>query len=100
MKIRWFVHAVASCWNNGNAHFLRGLGIALQEMGHDVLFLEPNDSWSETNLLQDCGAHALDSFHAAYPSLRIAKYDAAASDLSELTDDADLVIVHEWNDRA
>lgn len=51
MKICWFVHAVASCWNNGNAHFLRGLGLALQEAGHDVLFLEPQNSWSDTNLI-------------------------------------------------
>lgn len=100
MRIRWFVHAVSSCWNNGNAHFLRGLGLALHEMGHDVLFLEPQNSWSETNLLEQEGAHALDSFHAAFPSLRISKYDPRSADPAQLTDGADLVVVHEWNDSA
>ncbi|HEX3431278.1 MAG TPA: glycosyltransferase [Rhizomicrobium sp.] len=100
MKIRWFVHAVASCWNNGNAHFLRGLGVALREMGHDVLFLEPENSWSESNLLQSHGRHALDSFRATFPGLNIDKYDLQSADLAELTDNADLVVVHEWNEPA
>ena len=41
MKVVYFVHAIASCWNNGNAHFLRGVGVALQELGHEVVFCEP-----------------------------------------------------------
>ncbi|HEY6578643.1 MAG TPA: glycosyltransferase [Rhizomicrobium sp.] len=97
MKIVWFVHALASCWNNGNAHFLRGLGVALQEMGHEVRFLEPRDGWSETNLVRDHGNRALDSFRAAFPDLRTTKYDAANVDLWQATEGADLVVVHEWN---
>ncbi|HEY3779363.1 MAG TPA: glycosyltransferase [Rhizomicrobium sp.] len=100
MKIVWFVHALASCWNNGNAHFLRGLGTALQELGHEVLFLEPSGSWSETNLIEDQGTHALDSYRAAFPNLATAKYDAATADLWRLTDGADVVVVHEWNPTA
>lgn len=100
MKIVWFVHAIASCWNNGNAHFLRGLGLALQAQGHEITFCEPSGGWSETNLLQDHGRAALDSFRATFPTLHIEKYDAARPDLDSLTDRADLVIVHEWNDPA
>jgi spore maturation protein CgeB len=100
MKIVWFVHAIASCWNNGNAHFLRGLGIALQKLGHEVLFCEPRGSWSETNLVNDHGTSALDEFRRAFPSLKILKYDSAQPDLDALTYDADLVIVHEWNEPA
>jgi spore maturation protein CgeB len=100
MKIVWFVHAIASCWNNGNAHFLRGLGLALQKLGHDVQFCEPRDNWSETNLLRDQGPNALKAFRAAFPSLRPIKYDADYPDLDALTHDADLVIVHEWNEAA
>ena len=36
MRIVCFVHAIASCWHNGNAHFLRGIGSELQYRGHDV----------------------------------------------------------------
>ena len=98
MRIVWFVHAVASCWNNGNAHFLRGLGLALQSLGHEVVFCEPRDSWSETNLIQDHGRAALESFRAAFPSLTVAKYDPAQPDLDGLTHGADLVVVHEWTE--
>lgn len=100
MKIVWFVHAIASCWNNGNAHFLRGIGSDLQRRGHDVLYCEPAGGWSETNLLRDEGPAALNGFSTAYPELRHIKYDAAQTDLSLLTDGADLVIVHEWNEPA
>lgn len=98
MKIVFFVHAIASCWNNGNAHFLRGVGTELQRRGHDVLFCEPENGWSESNLLHDAGAAALDDFTRAFPHLRRRKYDPAFPDLSRLTDGAGLVIVHEWND--
>src|SRR4051812_32605591 len=100
MKIVWFVHAVGSCWNNGNAHFLRGLGIALQDLGHEVRFCEPATSWSEENLLRDHGAPALEEARRAFPTLHIEKYDPHGADLEALTDGADLVIVHEWNPAA
>lgn len=100
MNVVWFVHAIASCWNNGNAHFLRGIGTELQRHGHDVLFCEPDGGWSESNLLRDAGAAALDGFHRVYPHLRRRKYDPGHPDLAALTDGADLVIVHEWNDAA
>jgi spore maturation protein CgeB len=100
MRIVWFVHAIASCWNNGNAHFLRGLGVALQKLGHEVRFCEPRDSWSETNLLSVHGPEALASFCAAFPTLQAVKYDPDYPDLDALTHGADLVIVHEWNEPA
>ena len=97
MKIVYFVHAVASCWNNGNAHFLRGIGTELQIRGHDVLFCEPQDAWSEGNLLRDHGPGALNGFRRSFPALRRVKYDPENAELDRLTDGADLVIVHEWN---
>jgi spore maturation protein CgeB len=100
MKIVWFVHAIASCWNNGNAHFLRGLGLALQKLGHEVRFCEPRGSWSETNLVRDHGPAALDSFRANFPTLRPTTYDPDRPDFDALTHGADLVIVHEWNEPA
>ena len=100
MRIVYFVHAIASCWNNGNAHFLRGLGMELQARGHEVRFCEPLDAWSEINLLQDSGEDALDGFTCTFPNLVRVKYDPRCADLDALTDGADLVIVHEWNDPA
>ena len=98
MKIVYFVHAIASCWNKGNAHFLRGIGTELQIRGHEVLFYEPQNGWSETNLFADHGACALKGFERAYPGLRRAKYDPANPDFDRLTDGADLIIAHEWNE--
>jgi spore maturation protein CgeB len=98
VKVVWFVHAIASCWNNGNAHFLRGIGTELQRRGHDVLFCEPADAWSETNLLRDAGPRALEGFGRAYPGLRRIKYEPERPELEVLTDRADLVIAHEWNE--
>ena len=35
MRIAYFTHSLVSCWNHGNAHFLRGvLQAALGERGH------------------------------------------------------------------
>ena len=41
MKIVYFTHSLQSCWNHGNAHFLRGVLRELAAMGHDVRALEP-----------------------------------------------------------
>ncbi len=97
MKFVWFVHAIASCWNNGNAHFLRGLGLALQKLGHEVVYCEPAGGWSETNLVDGHSEAALDAFATRFPTLVRRQYDPARVDLDELTDGADVVVVHEWN---
>ena len=35
-----------SCWNHGNAHFLRGVLRELIARGHDVRAFEPANGWS------------------------------------------------------
>jgi spore maturation protein CgeB len=97
MKVVFFVHAVASCWNNGNAHFLRGIATSLQRKGHSVVIYEPASAWSRDNLLADHGPAALDAFEAGFPTLRPRFYQPA-DDPAAFIDDADLVIVHEWNE--
>lgn len=99
MKIVYFAHSLLSCWNHGNAHFLRGLFSALCARGHEVVALEREDNWSLANLLADHGEAGLDPFRRAYPHLRARLYGADA-DIDDLIGDADLVIVHEWNDPA
>lgn len=98
MKIRLFYHSLLSDWNHGNAHFLRGIATELIERGHEVRIFEPVNNWSLRNLREQHGHDPIKRFHAAYPSLRSEQYDLDYLDLDELLEDADLVIVHEWND--
>ena len=99
MRIVYFTHSLASCWNHGNAHFLRGVLDELVERGHDVRVWEPEGAWSLANLLKDHGEAGLDAYHNAYPRLSSETYSEGDS-VAELVDGADLVIVHEWNDPA
>ncbi len=99
MRIVYFTHSLASCWNHGNAHFVRGVLRELIARGHDVRALEPAGNWSLTNLLADHGEEGLRPYRRAYPELRSASF-AADADPAALIGDAELVIVHEWNDPA
>jgi len=97
MKIVYFTHTLASCWNHGNAHFLRGVLRELIHRGHDVVAYEPEGAWSLANLLRDHGEAGLKAYHDLYPELSSTTF-ASDADLGELVADADVVIVHEWND--
>ena len=99
MRIAYFTHSLASCWNHGNAHFLRGVLRELMALGHRVDAFEPANAWSLANLLADHGEAGLAAYRAAYPELGSTEY-AAEADIDELVADADLVIAHEWNDPA
>ncbi len=99
MKIVYFTHSLASCWNHGNAHFLRGVLDELIERGHEVSAFEPQNAWSLDNLLQDHGEAGLAAWREAYPRLSSSAFPPGA-DPAELADGADLVIVHEWNEPA
>ena len=98
MRIVYFTHSLRSCWNHGNAHFLRGVLRDLIARGHDVAVFEPRDSWSRQNLIDDHGDAGLSEFRAAYPDLSSTLIDPLSTrDLESACDRADLVIVHEWN---
>ncbi|HZF42344.1 MAG TPA: glycosyltransferase [Sphingomonadaceae bacterium] len=99
MRIAYFTHSLQSCWNHGNAHFLRGTLRELAAKGHAVAAFEPAGAWSLQNLLDDHGDEGLQAYHAAYPDLGSTVFDPA-EDPSLLVQDADLVIVHEWNEPA
>jgi len=96
MKCVLFYHAFSSCWNNGNAHFLRGISRELQKLGHQVIVYEPADGWSRLNAIRDGGAQALSEAMRLFPHIDVRQYDLAL-DLDEALDSADLVLVHEWN---
>jgi spore maturation protein CgeB len=97
MRIVYFTHSLRSCWNHGNAHFLRGVLSELVARGHDVRVLEPEGAWSLANLLKDHGEQALEPFRSAYPELRSRSYSRPEEGAAQAWG-ADLVIVHEWND--
>lgn len=100
MKIVLFYHSLLSDWNHGNAHFLRGVATELIERGNEVVIYEPKNSWSLSNLVADYGETAVQAFYTYYPQLKSIEYDAATINLDEALNDADLVIVHEWNEHA
>jgi spore maturation protein CgeB len=97
MKIVLFYHSLASDWNHGNAHFLRGTASELIRRGHEVIVYEPRDGWSLGNLKKDCGAQKANEYLDYYPLLRTAFYDPEKPNYAHMLDEADLVIVHEWN---
>jgi spore maturation protein CgeB len=99
VKFLFYTHSLVSDWNHGNAHFLRGVMRDLISRGHDALALEPQESWSRDNLVEDQGPEAIDRFRQAFPQLRSQIYDAAF-DHEAAIDDADVVVVHEWTDPA
>lgn len=99
MRIKLFYHSLISDWNHGNAHFLRGVVTELQLRGHQVTVFEPVESWSLQNLLAEHGSSPIADFAAAYPHLQSQFYWLDTLNLDRELDDADLVIVHEWNDQ-
>jgi spore maturation protein CgeB len=99
MRVVYFTHSLSSCWNHGNAHFLRGVLRELIARGHEVKAYEPENAWSRANLVADHGEAGLAPYRAMYPELASIRYTQADALVSAL-DGADLVIVHEWNDPA
>jgi spore maturation protein CgeB len=102
LRIAYLAHTLRSDWNNGNAHFLRGLMQSLVEAGQQVTVFEPEHGWSIDNLRQEQnGEESLQQFAAVYPDLDLSLYDAES-----VTDPAawreklrnfDVVVLHEWN---
>lgn len=97
MNIVYFTHSLASCWNHGNAHFVRGVLRELALRGHRVTACEPAQGWSRTNLIADAGMAPIARFNREFPEIASALYDDATP-VGPLVHDADLVMVHEWTD--
>jgi spore maturation protein CgeB len=97
MRFVYFTHSLASCWNHGNAHFLRGILRELLARGHSVRSYEPVDGWSRTNLRADQGDGAISAFTHQFPDLAPHAH-FLNPDLDAMLDGAEVVLVHEWND--
>jgi spore maturation protein CgeB len=63
-----------------------------------VTIYEPEKNWSLSNLLKEHGEAAVKEFNHYYPLLKSIQYKPASIDLNAVLQNADLVIVHEWND--
>jgi spore maturation protein CgeB len=104
-RIAYFAHSVRSDWNNGNAHFLRGLLRSMSACGHDLTIFEPAEGWSMQNLrTEKSGESSLHDFAQHYPDLRIVPYDSIGTDSLQTRRDwrerlreYEIVILHEWN---
>lgn len=97
MRIAFFVHSIVSDWNNGNAHFLRGIVSELQIMGHDIVCYEPDDSWSLGNLRKNYGDDPITQFYDMFPKIKVSQYNLYKINFTDELNNVDLVIVHEWN---
>jgi spore maturation protein CgeB len=94
MRLVFFVHSLASCWNHGNAHFLRGIVRELRDAGHEVDVWEPENGWSRRELRRDQGDAALAELARRFPSRTYGR----GLDVRAAVDGADAVVVHEWNE--
>lgn len=99
MRFLFYTHSLISDWNHGNAHFLRGVMRNLIQRGHEAVALEPRQSWSRDNLVQEQGDAAANQFQTQFPTLRSVFYDADFEHEAAAAE-ADVVIVHEWTDPA
>jgi spore maturation protein CgeB len=97
VRFVYFTHSLRSCWNHGNAHFLRGVLRELIHANHEVSAYEPAGAWSVENLLRDHGASGVAAYEEAYPELTSTSYGEDL-DLDEALAGADVAIVHEWNE--
>ncbi len=104
LRLAYVAHSFRSDWNNGNAHFLRGLMRAMVAMGHEIKLLEPTSEWSIENLREEAlGQSALAEFTRTYPDLKIETYASEQADdllcesLREKLLSAQIVILHEWH---
>lgn len=102
LRIAYLAHSLRSDWNNGNAHFLRGLLRAMSRVGHDVVVFEAAHEWSLDNLRMEMGGEeSLAQFGTTYADLHVALYDApdggGAAFWRSALNGVDVVILHEWN---
>ena len=101
LRLTYLTHSLRSDWNNGNAHFLRGLLASMQRLGHAVEVLEPEHDWSIDNLREEPeGQRSLDDFARLYPDLLVRIYPADLFDRDRwrhFLRSSEIVVLHEWN---
>lgn len=102
LRLAYFAHSLRSDWNNGNAHFLRGLLRAVHSLGCEISVFEPEGDWSIDHLREEAGGEdSLRRFGKIYSDIPICTYPhAGGADAGFWLDrlrGMDVVILHEWN---
>ena len=100
LRLAYITHTLRSDWNNGNAHFLRGLMRAMTQLGHDLTVFEPESEWSIDNLrMEPRGTQSLENFSRIYPDINLQTYkdEESGEGWHERLHDKEIVILHEWN---
>jgi spore maturation protein CgeB len=100
LRIAYFAHTLRSDWNNGNAHFLRGLMRSLVQLGHDVKVFEAETGWSIYNLRTEPeGLRSLEKFLETYADLNVQTYlpEQEVWEWREWLRGVQVIILHEWN---
>ncbi len=100
LRLAYFTHTLRSDWNNGNAHFLRGLMRAMARSGHTVSVFEPECEWSIDNLRMEVdGERSLATFLDVYAEIDIQTYTTEQSTESWRVrlHGVEVVVLHEWN---
>jgi spore maturation protein CgeB len=100
LRIAYIAHSLRSDWNNGNAHFLRGLMRSMTALGHEVTIFEPESEWSIENLrMEELGERSLADFARVYPDLNIQTYAPEENEehWRKRLNGVEIVILHEWN---
>ncbi len=98
MQIVYFTQSIISDWNNGNAHFLRGIISELISRGIEVRVKEPINGWSLSNLKYFFGDEVVKDFYTNFPLLSSEFFNPEKFTPEEEIGEAQLVIVHEWNE--
>jgi spore maturation protein CgeB len=97
VKIALFVHSLVSCWNHGNAHFIRGVARELLARGHELAIYEPEKAWSREYLVREHGKKPLRDFAKTFPQLSSKRYGQELA-IDTALKDVDIALVHEWNE--
>ncbi len=97
MRIVVFAHSLLSDWNNGTAHFLRGVVSEFVARGHEVHCYEPRDAYAVERLLKNQGGGPIEAVQRLYPSLDVVRYNLDTIDLDVALNGAHLVIVSQWS---
>jgi spore maturation protein CgeB len=101
VRFAFFYHSVRSDWNQGNAHFLRGLVRALVGTGHQAVCYEEAGGWSVTNLVAGAGLRPLVDFRRHFPFVDVRLYSRRSpreleQRLRAELSGVDAVVLHEW----
>jgi spore maturation protein CgeB len=102
LHFAFFGHSVLADWNNGRAHFIRGLIRELHRLGHQSVFYEARDNWASRSQMGQVGRNSLLETLRVFPFLKVRIYRNGSRDpvpfLRQALSEADVAFVTHWNE--